>query len=191
MAGEQSPLQRGVAELLARPPAVFGLSLLAIMIAAALLAPLVSSQNPYDPAQLYPLDARLPPGSASAAGTPYWLGTDDRGRDMLSAILHGLRISMLVGAASAVIALAIGLAIGFSAVYLHAVDSAIMRVADIELSFPAVLILIIAVAFLGYGLVSLIVALILMQWAYYARIVRGVVWRERRKPYVEAARCLA
>src|SRR5205823_7551613 len=137
MAGEQTPLHRGATELLSRPLAVFGMALLAIMIAVALLAPLVASQNPYDPAQSSASDGLLPPGSTSSAGTTYWLGTDDSGRDMLSAILYGLRISLLVGVASAAMALVIGIATGFSAVYFHAMDSLIMWIADIELSFPA------------------------------------------------------
>jgi hypothetical protein len=138
---EPTPLKRIASDFAANPIALFGLTLLGIIVLAALLAPLISPQNPYDLAQLDVVEGRLPPGSPSPAGGRFWLGTDDQGRDMLSAIFYGLRISLTVGIVSTVIALVIGLALGLAAAYFGgATDSLIMRVADIQLSFPAILI---------------------------------------------------
>ena len=188
----ESPLRRVVADFVANPLAVFGLTLLAVIVLLALLAPLVSPQNPYDLAQLDVMDSRLPPGSPSPTGGTYWLGTDDQGRDMLSAIFYGLRISLMVGAASTVLALIIGLAMGLTAAYFGGkVETLIMRVVDIQLSFPAILIALILIAVLGQGIGKVIAALVTVQWAYYARTVRGAALVEKRKEYMEAARCLA
>jgi ABC-type multidrug transport system fused ATPase/permease subunit len=138
------------------------------------------------------MDSRLPPGSASPAGGTFWLGTDDQGRDMLSAIFYGLRISLGVGIASTVLALAIGLAMGLAAAYVGGrVETLIMRVVDIQLSFPAILIALILIAVLGQGTGKVIAALVTVQWAYYARTVRGAALVEKRKEYIEAAHCLA
>jgi peptide/nickel transport system permease protein len=190
-AGE-SPLRRLAADFLANPVAVFGAALLACIVLLAVFAPLVSPQNPYDLAQLDITDARLPPGSPSPTGGTFWLGTDDQGRDMLSAIFYGLRISLAVGATSTVLALLIGLTLGLLAAYFGGrVETLLMRVVDIQLSFPAILIALILIAVLGQGTGKVIAALVTIQWAYYARTVRGAALVERRKEYVEAARCLA
>ncbi len=192
LTGEPSPLRRIVADFVANPVAVFGAGLLGVIIATALLAPLISPQNPYDLAQLDIMDARLPPGSSSPGGGTFWLGTDDQGRDMLSAIFYGLRISLMVGVTSTVIALTIGLAMGLTAAYFGGkTEAVIMRIADIQLSFPAILIALILLAVLGQGTFKIIAALVTVQWAYYARTVRSAALVEKRKEYVEAARCLA
>jgi len=192
MAREESPLRRIAADFAADPLAVAGLALLALILVAALAAPLVSPQNPYDLAQLDIMDSRLPPGSHSAAGSVYWLGTDDQGRDMLSAILYGLRTSLTVGVTGTVGALALGLVLGLAAAWLGGrVETAITRIADIQLSFPAILIALILLAVLGQGVLKIVVALIAVQWAYYARTARGAALVEQRKEYVEAARGLA
>ena len=190
-AGE-APWRRFAAEFCESRLAIAGVVLLALIVVAALAAPWIASQDPYDLAQLDVLDSKLPPGSQSLSGHTYWLGTDDQGRDMLSAILFGLRISLMVGVASTLGALAIGLAAGLAAAYFGGwVDAAIMRVADIQLSFPAILIALILLALLGQGAGKIIAALITVQWAYYARTVRSSAMVERRKEYVEAARVLA
>ncbi len=190
-AGE-SPFRRLAADFLANPVAVFGALLLACIVLLAVFAPLVSPQDPYDLAQLDITDARLPPGSPSPAGGTFWLGTDDQGRDMLSAIFYGLRISLMVGAVSTVLALLIGLTLGLLAAYFGGrVETLLMRVVDIQLSFPAILIALILIAVLGQGTGKVIAALVTIQWAYYARTVRSAALVERRKEYVEAARCLA
>jgi peptide/nickel transport system permease protein len=185
-------LQRVVSDFLANPVAVFGLGLLTLVVLAALFAPLISPQNPYDLAQLDVLDSRLPPGSPAPGGGRFWLGTDDQGRDMLSAIFYGLRISLAVGLISTLFALIIGLAMGLTAAYLGGkFETLVMRIVDIQLSFPAILIALILIAVLGQGTGKVIAALVTVQWAYYARTVRSAALVEKRREYMEAARCLA
>jgi peptide/nickel transport system permease protein len=189
---EESPFRRFAAEFAESRLALFGLALLACIATVALLAPLVSPQNPYDLAQLDVLDSKLAPGEESPLGKTYWLGTDDQGRDMLSGIFYGLRISLMVGLSSTVIALALGLLFGLIAAYAGGwVDTVIMRVVDIQLSFPAILIALVLLAVLGQGVGKIIFALITVQWAYYARTVRSAALVERQKEYIEAARVLA
>ena len=188
----ESPFHRIVTDFLANPVAIFGLALLGIILFLALFAPLLSPQNPYDLAQLDVMDSRLPPGAATPTGSTYWLGTDDQGRDMLSAIFYGLRISLGVGVISTVFALLIGLTMGLTAAYFGGrIETLIMRIVDIQLSFPAILIALILIAVLGQGTGKVIAALVTVQWAYYARTVRGAALVEKRKEYMEAARCLA
>ncbi len=192
MPPEQTPLQRIVADFAESKLALSGLALLALILLAALFAPLISPQNPYDLAQLDVLDSRLPPGSKSGGGLTFWLGSDDQGRDILSGIFYGLRISLGVGVASTLCALIIGLTMGLCAAYFGGrTDGVIMRFVDIQLSFPAILIALILLALLGQGIGKTIFALITVQWAYYARTVRSTALVERRKEYVEAAMCLA
>jgi peptide/nickel transport system permease protein len=191
MAGEETPFRRILSDFMDNPTAVFGLILLAAILAVAIAAPLISPQNPYDLAQLDVMDGRLPPGATTNGGT-FWLGTDDQGRDMLSAIFYGLRISLTVGVVSTVVALTLGLALGLAAAYFGGrTETVIMRIADIQLSFPAILIALILLAVLGQGMLKIIAALITVQWAYYARTVRSAALVEKRKEYIEAARCLA
>ena len=191
MAREETPFRRILSDFMANPTAVFGLVLLAAILAVAIAAPLISPQNPYDLAQLDVVDGRLPPGAKTDGGT-FWLGTDDQGRDMLSAIFYGLRISLTVGVASTVAALVLGLALGLAAAYFGGrTETVIMRIADIQLSFPAILIALILLAVLGQGMLKIIAALVTVQWAYYARTVRSAALVEKRKEYIEAARCLA
>ncbi len=171
--------------------AMFGVLLLALFIGAALLAPWFAPQLPYDLTQLNMLDSRMPPGSvwSDRAGSHYVLGTDGQGRDMASAILFGLRTSLLVGVVSTLLALAIGLVLGLVAGYVGGrTETLIMRLADIQLSFPAILIALILLAVLGQGVGKIILALVTVQWAYYARTTRSAAIVERKKEYVEAAR---
>src|SRR4051812_22149272 len=112
----ESPWHRFAAEFAESKLALLGLAMLVTIVLVAVCAPLVSPQNPYDLAQLDVMDSKLPPGEISAStGKPYWLGTDDQGRDMLSGIFYGLRISLFVGVTSTVIALAAGLVLGLAA----------------------------------------------------------------------------
>ena len=187
-----TPGRRFAVEFAASRIAVAGLALLALIVFAALLAPWISPQNPYDLARLELLDSRLPPGARSAAGGIYWLGTDDQGRDMLSAILYGLRTSVAVGLASTALALAIGVSLGLAAAWFGGwLDALLMRLADLQLSFPSILIALVLLAVLGQGLDKIIVALVAVQWAYYARTARAAALVERRKEYIEAATSLA
>ncbi|MGI9478817.1 MAG: ABC transporter permease [Hyphomicrobiaceae bacterium] len=187
-----TPFRRFVSDFVESPVAVFALGLLSIIVLLAILAPLITPQNPYDLGQVDVMDARLPPGETSmGTGMTFWLGTDGAGRDLLSGILYGLRISLAVGVMSGLIAMAIGSAVGMLAAYAGGrVESLIMRIVDMQLSFPAVLIALMLVAVLGKGIDKIIIALIIVQWAYYARTIRGSALVERRKEYVEAARGL-
>ena len=188
-----SPWRRFAAEFAESRLALFGLGMLLVVVLVAITAPLISPQNPYDLAQLDVMDSKLAPGEASSTtGRPYLLGTDDQGRDMLSGIFYGLRISLSVGVASTVIALAIGLVLGLAAAYFGGkVDAVIMRIADIQLSFPAILIALVLLAVLGQGVGKIITALVTVQWAYYARTVRSSAMVERQREYIEAAQVLA
>ncbi|MFS7244515.1 ABC transporter permease [Rahnella inusitata] len=169
-----------------------GLIILSIAILLSILAPWISPQNPYDLSQLDIMDGRLKPGSASMSGMIYWLGTDDQGRDLLSAMLYGMRTSLLVGVSSAVIALTIGAVLGLVSAWAGGkTDALIMRIVDIQLSFPPILIALILLAVLGQGVDKIILALVVTQWAYYARTVRGSALLERRRSYVDAARSMA
>src|SRR5690606_33919453 len=128
------------------------LGVLCALLLAALAAPWLSPQDPYDLAQLDILDARLAPGATSATGYTYWLGTDGQGRDMVSAILYGLRISIGVGVLSTVAALGLGLIIGLISARAGGwVDALIMRIVDLQLSFPSILIALILLALAGQG----------------------------------------
>jgi peptide/nickel transport system permease protein len=179
-------------EFAENPIAVGALALVVVLIGLAVVAPLVAPQNPYDLTQLSIIDNMLPPGARSLDGKLYLLGTDDQGRDLLSAILYGLRLSLFVGAASTAIALAVGTAVGIVAAYFGGkIDTLLMRLVDIQLSFPAILIALILLAILGKGVDKVVIALISVQWAYYARTIRGSALVERRREYIEAARCLA
>jgi len=188
----ETPLQRFWSEFRASWIAVGALFVLLTIIILAILAPWITPQNPYDLAQVDVLDGKLPPGSTAFAGYTMWLGSDGAGRDLYSAILYGIRISLTVGLAAGFIAVIIGTAIGLIAAYAGGrVDTFIMRAVDIQLSFPAVLIALVLVAILGRGIDKIIIALVAAQWAYYARTVRATALVESAKEYVEAARCLA
>lgn len=187
-----SPLQRIWTGFAESRVALVALALLTVIVCVALLAPLISPQNPYDLAQLDVMDGKLAPGEKSMAGKTYWLGTDDQGRDMLSGIFYGLRISLAVGLASTLIAVTLGLALGLVAAYFGGfIDTLIMRVVDIQLSFPSILLALILLAIFGPGVNKVIIALVAVQWAYYTRTVRAAALVETQKEYVEAARVLA
>jgi peptide/nickel transport system permease protein len=191
VAREETPFRRFLNQFLEDKVAVFGLVLLAIILALALLAPIIAPQNPYDLAKVDLMDSKQPPGAMAGDGFKMWLGSDGVGRDLLSGILYGLRISLLVGALSGAIAASVGMTVGLIAAYSGGkVESFIMRVVDLQLSLPAVLVALILVAMLGKGVDKIIIALVVVQWAYYARTVRGSALVERRKEYVEAAQSL-
>lgn len=188
----ETPFRRFVSEFAASRIALFGLVLFLAIVAIAVLAPFIAPQNPYDLAQLDIMDGRMEPGTVGGAGFTYWLGTDDQGRDMLSGIMYGLRISLIVGAGSAIIACLVGASLGMLAAYAGGrTDSLIMRLVDLQLSFPAILAALMILAFLGKGILNVVFALVIVEWAYYARTVRGSALVERRREYIEAAQCLA
>jgi peptide/nickel transport system permease protein len=184
-----TPLARFVRAYFASRIATIATALLFLLMLLALCAPLIAPQNPYDLMKIDIMDSRLEPGHVASDGRmTYLLGTDEQGRDMLSAMLYGLRISLAVGFASTAVALVLGLALGLIAGYAGGrIESLIMRVADIQLSFPPILIALVLLAVSGPGVGKIIIALIAVQWAYYARTARSAALVERNKEYMEAA----
>ena len=158
---EETPFRRFVVDFVSNRIALTGLILLIVVVAIALFAPWISPQNPYDLGKLDLMDSRLEPGGK------YLLGTDGQGRDMLSAIFYGLRVSLMVGVASGLIALTLGGLLGVLAAYAGGrFEQFLMRVVDIQLGFPAILVALILIAVLGKGVDKIIIALVCVQWAY-------------------------
>lgn len=178
------------ADFLQSRTATAGLVVLGLVVLAALAAPWITPQNPYDLMQLDVLDARLRPGTTSSEGRYiYWLGTDGQGRDLYSAIVYGLRISLLVGVGSALIAAVLGTLVGLLAAYAGGkTDTLLMRLVDLLLSFPTILMAMMMLAYLGKGISNVVLTLVLVEWAYYARTARGQALVESQREYVEAAR---
>ncbi|WP_424814021.1 ABC transporter permease [Roseococcus sp. YIM B11640] len=172
-----------------------------ICIAGALLAPLIAPHNPFDLASLQLMDAFKPPSWEAEGDALYPLGTDDQGRDMLSAIMYGARVSLLVGFCAVIFSTVVGVCVGLAAGYMGGkVDSVLMRIADIQLTFPSIL-----VALLVDGVVRaalprevhdqialfvVIFAIGISNWPQFARTVRGSTLVERNKEYVQAARVI-
>ena len=167
----------------------------------AIFASVLSVQNPFDPAQLHLMNSRISPLWTADGQSPFLLGTDEQGRDVFSAILHGLRISLAVGVLGVIFAGVLGITLGLIAGYIGgAVDSLIMRVADVQLTFPAILIALMVngVAKSVFGnrldamstLAVLVVAIGLSFWVQYARTVRSSVMVEKNKDYIAAAQLI-
>ena len=188
-----TPFRRFVSDFCENKVAVGGACVFLAILFVAVFAPVISPQNPYDLASLSIMDAREPPGTPSTSGPfTYWLGSDAQGRDMLSAIFYGVRTSLIVGAMSGFLALCIGTCVGLTAGYFGGrLDALIMRVVDLQLSFPSILVALMLLAVLGQGVDKIIIALVIVQWAYYTRTVRASALVERRREYVEAGICLA
>lgn len=187
----ETPWQRFRSQFFENRLATVAFFVLISIIVLAVIAPWITPQNPYDLAQVDLLDGRQPPGSQAFAEFTMWLGSDGAGRDLYSAILYGLRISLSVGVLSGLIALAVGMVVGLIAAFAGGrIETFIMRVVDIQLSFPAALIALMLIALVGKGVDKIIFALVVVQWAYYARTVRASALVERRKEYVEAASSL-
>lgn len=168
--------------------AVGALAVVVVIVLAAVFAPLVTPQNPYDIANLSLMDARRPPGFVGSEGYTHVLGTDAQGRDLLSAILYGLRISLEMGLLAGITALLLGATLGIVAAYAGGrLETVIMRAVDLQLSFPAILLALVLSALLGQGKFQLVAALVAAQYAYFARTAYGAASVERRKDYVEAA----
>jgi peptide/nickel transport system permease protein len=175
-------------EFRANRVAMAALGVVAIVFALALLAPLLSPQNPYNLAELALIDARRPPGFVGSKGYTHWLGTDAQGRDLFSAILYGLRISIQMGVIAGGIAFSVGASMGaFAAFAGGRIEALIMRIIDLQLSFPAILLALVLAAVLGQGKWQLIAALVTAQYAYFARTAHGAASAERSKDYVDAA----
>jgi peptide/nickel transport system permease protein len=172
-----------------------------LLFLAALAAPWLAPHDTYNVASLNLMDAFRPPAWADGGDPSFLLGTDDQGRDMLSAIMFGLRISLLVGFASVVLAALVGTVLGLLSGYLGgALDSVIMRIADIQLTFPAILIALMIDGIVGsilspavqreFKIYVLIMAIAASQWVNFARTVRGSTMVEKNKEYVQAAKVI-
>lgn len=184
------------------PIAMVSALVVLIMISCAIFAPLIAPHNPFDPGSLNLMNGFSSPMVPNAfTGETFWLGTDDQGRDVFSTILYGMRISLFVGAAAVLFAMVLGITLGLLAGYLGGwVETIIMRVADVQLTFPAIL-----VAMLIFGVAKgvtpveyrdqmaiwvLIIAIGLSDWVQFARVVRGATLVEKNKEYVQAARLI-
>jgi peptide/nickel transport system permease protein len=182
------------------PMAIVAAVIAAICLFCSLFAPWVAPHNPFDLATLNLSDARLPPAWQAEGQAKYLLGTDDQGRDILSALFYGARISLFVGFASVLLSMLVGVALGLISGFAGGkVDAFIMRVCDVMLSFPSILVALLidgvgraifpnAHDTLAFGV--LIVAISLTGWVQYARTVRGSTLVERNKEYVQAARVI-
>lgn len=183
------------------PTVVVATAVTTIMMMAALFAPLIAPQDPFDLTSLSILDAHIPPAWMAADDHRFLLGSDDQGRDVLSAILYGARISIGVGFASVALALVLGVSLGLLAGYVGGrLDALIMRTAEIQLSFPTILIALLLNGVMRSILPAesqdqlaipvLIVAIGISGWVQYARTVRGTTLVEKNKEYVQAARLI-
>ncbi len=176
------------AEYRRSPIAVAALVVVMLVVLLALLAPWIAPQDPYDQAGLDLFDARLEPGATGSGGYVHLLGTDNAGRDLLSAILYGLRLSLMIAVTAAAIAFTLGTAVGLAAAFYGGrIGDFIMRVIDLQLSLPAILLALVLVAMLGQGVLQLMAALVAAQYAYFARTAYGAAAAERRRDYIEAA----
>lgn len=173
------------------PMAMTAAAIVLLLLLTALIGPSLVPQNPYNLAELGLGDNLASPGTKAEAGFTFLLGADSQGRDMLSTMVFGLRTSLAVGVSACLIAVSVGTLLGLTAGYFGGrTETLIMRFVDFMLSFPTILVALMIMAFLGQGVGKLIFALILVQWAYFARVVRGAALVERSKDYIEAARCL-
>ena len=180
------------------PMAMLAASIAAICVFCAVFAGFVAPHNPFDLTTLELGDARRPPAWIADGSTKYLLGTDDQGRDILSALMYGARISLVVGAVSVLLSMVIGVGLGLLAGFRGGwIDTLLMRLCDVMLSFPAILVALL-IAGVGRAMFPnahdtvafgvLIVAITLTGWVQYARTVRGSTMVERNKEYVQAAR---
>ena len=184
------------------PVAVGSFALVALLVLSAVFAPLIAPYDPFDPASLNLMNGFSAPMTPNAfTGETFWLGTDDQGRDVFSTILYGMRISLFVGAAAVAFAMVLGITLGLLAGYVGGwTETIIMRVADVQLTFPAIL-----VAMLIFGVAKgitpveyrdqmaiwvLIIAIGLSDWVQFARVVRGATLVEKNKEYVAAAKLI-
>ncbi|MQX38223.1 ABC transporter permease [Roseospira navarrensis] len=183
------------------PVAVGAFSVVAFFMLAALFAPLLSSMNPHDPAQLDIMNSEIPPAWQDGGEEAFPLGTDAQGRDMLSAILYGLRISITIGIFAVMVQMALGIVIGLVSGYLGGkVDAFFMRLADIQLAMSTLMLAIVALAvfqaafgaelFADMAIVMLVLVIGIAEWPQYARTIRASVLAERKKEYVDAARVI-
>ena len=173
------------------PGALAGLFIVTFFVVLVTAGPLFTPQNPYDIGSLDLMDAFKPPVWMEGGDPAFLLGTDDQGRDLLSAMVYGSRISLFIGLSVVVLSCVLGTFLGLTAGYFGGrLDSLLMRIVDIQLSFPAMLVALFIMAAFGRGLGKLVTALTIVGWVLYARTVRGSVLVEKKKEYVDAARLI-
>jgi peptide/nickel transport system permease protein len=182
------------------PVAYISFGILMLLVCSAFAAPLIAPHNPYDPTTIDILDSEIPPAWETEGSRKFLLGTDDMGRDMLSTMLYGMRISIIIGVGAVCLQALLGIVIGLVSGYIKPLDNILMRVADVQLSFSTYMIAIFIGAIfqmvfgvanyekIAAGLLILIIGL--AEWPQYARTVRASVLAERHKEYVEAARVI-
>ena len=169
--------------------AIAGLIGFLFFLLIALLAPWIAPQNPYDLMVLDIMDGLLPPLSKLGNGTTTWLGTDALGRDILSAVMYGLRLSLFVAFVAVTVGTSIGVLLGLVAAIKGGwVETIIMRAVDLKISFPGILLALMMLAIFGTGVDKIIYALIIGVWASKARLTRSSALSEMQKEYIDAAR---
>jgi len=173
---------------LRRGSGLFNIAFLALVVASAILAPAIT---PYDPAASEVTKRLLPPVWIGGGSSAHLLGTDQLGRDVFARLVYGSRISLTVGLSTVVISAALGSGIGIAAGYYEGrLGAALMRIADIQLAFPFVLLAIAIVAVLGVGLLNVILILGIAGWVFFGRLARSQVLSIKQREYIEAARAL-
>lgn len=182
------------------PVAVISFSILLILVLSAFLAPVIAPHNPYDPTTIDIMDSELPPAWSEEGSAKFLLGTDEMGRDLLSTMLYGMRISIIIGIGAVVLQAFLGIIIGLLSGYIKRLDSILMRIADVQLSFSTYMIAIFisAIFQMMFGVAHyekiaaplLILIIGLAEWPQYARTVRASVLAEKKQEYVEAARVI-
>lgn len=173
------------------PSAIIGSIIVFSIIIIAIFGPLFTVQNPYDLTSLDLANSYKPPAWSEGGDMEFFLGTDQQGRDILSAIVYGSRISLIIGVIGTLFTSSIGIILGLIAGFFGGkVDSIIMRIADIQLSFPTMLIAIFLMSIIGRGVMNILIALSLVGWVRYARTVRGETLSVKKKEYIEATKVI-
>lgn len=170
------------------PAAVAGALIVVLVLLVALIGPYFTVQDPYNMAELQLSDAYKPPFWMEGGDPKFLLGTDQQGRDMVSAIVYGSQVSLVIGLLGTLMASAIGIVLGLASGYFGGkVDALIMRIADVQLSFPSMLIALFLMSILGRSVANILLSLMLVGWVRYARTVRGETLSVKRNEYIEAA----
>ncbi len=171
--------------------AIIGTIIVVFVLLTAIFGPYFTVQNPYDLSDIQLADAYKPPAYLEGGDAKFILGTDQQGRDILSTIVYGSRVSLFIGIVGTLLTCAIGVTLGLISGYFGGkIDALIMRIADVQLSFPTMLIAIFLMSLLGRGIANILISLALVGWVRYARIVRGEVLSVKKQEYIEATKVI-